>query len=152
MSIGIYKYTNKLNGHVYIGQSTNIENRYKQHLYDSKQKFDRGTGVDKAIHKYGIENFTFEIIEECQAEELNEKERYWIQYYDSYNKGYNKTPGGDSLKGEEHPRAILTEKQVIFIRDCYANHIPRREVFNAISSSGITKRGFLKVWNGENLA
>ena len=149
MSIGIYKYTNKLNGQVYIGQSTDIENRYKQHLYDSSQRPDRGTGIDIAIHKYGIENFTFEIIEECQTKELNEKERYWIQYYDSYNNGYNRTLGGDSLKGEEHPRAILTKEQVIFIRDCYANHISRREVFKAISSSGITERGFLKIWNGE---
>ena len=48
------------------------------------------------MRKYGIENFTFEIIEECSQEQLNEREIYWISYYDSFNKekGYNMTPGG----------------------------------------------------------
>ena len=52
----------------------------------------------RAIKKYGIENFDFEVIEECSKEQLNDKEIYWISYYDSCNldKGYNLTKGGDN--------------------------------------------------------
>ena len=64
MSIGIYKYENKINGKIYIGLSTNIENRYKQHLYDAEHLEERRcSGIDYAIKKYGIENFDFQIIE-----------------------------------------------------------------------------------------
>ena len=48
MSIGIYKYQNKINGHIYIGQSTNIERRYQQHIYDANNPERRGTGLEIA--------------------------------------------------------------------------------------------------------
>lgn len=147
MSTGIYKYQNKINGHIYIGQSVNIEKRYAQHLYDA---YNRPiTTIDIAINKYGINNFTFEIVEECSVKELNNKEIYWIDFYDSFNNGYNNTLGGKSLNGGNHPRSILKEQDVWFIRECYKNHIPRREVFKSVQSTGITERGFLKVWNNE---
>ena len=149
MSIGIYKYENKINGHIYIGQSTNIEKRYQQHLYDSKKRPELGTGIDVAINKYGIENFTFEIIELCDIKSLDEKERYWIKKYDSFNNGYNRTPGGSSLKGEEHGRAILTEKEVWEIRELYGKRVKRGDVFKLFKDTGITERGFLKIWNCE---
>lgn len=150
MSIGIYKYENKLNGKVYIGQSINIETRYTQHLYDSNNLATRnGTGVDFAIKRYGIENFDFQIIEECPAEKLDEREVYWIAYYDSYHNGYNRTPGGSSLRGEDHPRAILTEEQVWEIRELYGSKVKRSTVFKMYQDAGIQERGLLKVWNGE---
>lgn len=149
MSIGIYKYENKLNGHIYIGQSQDIETRYKQHLYDAENRPERGTGIDIAIKKYGIENFTFEIIELCAIEELDHKEKFWISYYDSYHNGYNRTPGGMVLRGEEHPRAILTEQEVWDIREQYGNRVKRSEVFKPYLQKGITKRALLKVWNCE---
>lgn len=148
--IGIYKYQNKINDKIYIGQSVNIERRYLQHIQDAKNRPEKGTGIDIAINKYGINNFTFEIIEECPVEQLNEREKFWIEYFDSYNNGYNRTIGGDSLKGEEHPRAILTEEQVWQIRDCYGKRIKRSEVFKMFQDTGISERGFLKIWNCEN--
>lgn len=93
MSMGIYKITNRINGKVYIGQSVNIQQRWYQH----KSSFKNGnTLLYQAIRKYGLENFCFEIIEECPQEKLNEKEIYWIDYYNSFNyeNGYNMTPGG----------------------------------------------------------
>lgn len=151
MSCGIYKYENKINGKIYIGLSSNIEKRYSQHLYDSKneKRLKRATGIDYAINKYGIENFTFEIIELCNIEELDEKEKYWISFYNSYENGYNRTTGGQSLQGEDHPRAILTEKQVWNIREQYKNGIQRSEVFKPYLQLGITERCLLKVWNNE---
>lgn len=150
MSIGIYKYENKLNGQVYIGLSNNIEKRYQQHLYNVKHEERACTGIDIAIRKYGIENFTFEIIELCKEEDLDAREQYWIDYYDSYNHGYNRTPGGKSLRGENHPRAILTEQDVWNIREQYGKGIKRSEVFEPYLQRGITERCLLKVWNCEN--
>lgn len=147
---GIYKFENKINNKIYVGQSTNINKRYFGHLYDALNRPDKGSGVDPAILKYGIENFDFTILEECDVSLLDEKEIQWIAYYDSYHKGYNRTPGGKSLRGEEHPRAILTEKDVWIIREMYAKHYSRREVYAYFKETGITQRGFKKVRDGEN--
>ena len=149
MSIGIYKYQNKINGHIYIGQSTNIERRCQQHIYDANNPERRGTGLEIAIRKYGIENFTFEIVEQCGIEQLDERERYWINYYDSFENGYNQTPGEKVLRGEDHPRAILTEQEVYNIREQYAQGIQRKKVFEPFIKQGITERSLLKVWNNE---
>ena len=84
--IGIYKVTNNINGKVYIGQSDQIEMRWKRHRYRSLNNNgdDYNCIFYKAIRKYGLENFTFEVIEECNKEELNEKEKYWIKQYNSF--------------------------------------------------------------------
>lgn len=87
--IGIYKITNKINNLSYIGQSINIERRWQEH-----QREKDNTLIHKAIREYGIQNFSFEIIEECSLDELNNKEIYWIKYYDTFNNGYNMTLGG----------------------------------------------------------
>lgn len=94
--IGIYKIENQINNKIYIGQSVNIEKRWKNHIVASSNKCDKGYEYPlyRAIRKYGIENFNFEVIEECSREELNDREVYWINYYDSINKGYNQTQGG----------------------------------------------------------
>lgn len=147
--IGIYKYQNKLNNKIYIGQSADIAHRYEQHIYDSTYRPERGTGVDLAIRKYGIENFDFSVIEECSIDELDERERYWIAYYDSYNNGYNRSPGGKVLRGSEHPRAILDEDQVWEIRELYGLRIKRSEVYDLFKYTGITERGFKKIWDCE---
>ena len=149
MSIGIYKYQNKINQKIYIGQSSNIERRYEQHLYAAKHPHEKNILIDKAISKYGIENFTFEIIEICSLEELDEKECYWIGYYNSYNNGYNNTIGGKSVNGENHPRALLTKQQVWEIREMYKQRIQRNLAYKKVEHLKITKRGFLKIWNGE---
>ena len=93
MSCGIYKITNLINGHSYIGQSICIEIRWKNHkCYDKECK---DYPLYRAFRKYGIENFSFEIIEECEPNLLNEKEIYWINFYNTYLNGYNQTSGGD---------------------------------------------------------
>lgn len=98
---GIYKFENKINHHIYIGQSINISQRYKDHLNRYRNNFSSNNEYDSAIHralrKYGLENFSFEIIEECPDDTiiLNEREIFWITHYDSYNNGYNETPGGN---------------------------------------------------------
>lgn len=86
---------NKINHKKYIGQSKRIEKRWKEHIiYAAKNK--RNSHLYNAFNKYGIENFTFSIIEQCNICELNKKEKYWIQYYNTYIDGYNETTGGDA--------------------------------------------------------
>jgi len=83
--IGIYKIENKVNGKIYIGQSIHIERRFQEHCRDSSTSL-----ISKAIKKYGKDNFSFEIIEECSIEELNKLEEYYIRSYNSVvPHGYN---------------------------------------------------------------
>lgn len=100
--IGIYKITNTINNKCYIGQSINIEIRWKQHIYESKI-LQHKYKIYLAMNQYGIDNFIFEILEECPLDKniLNEREKYWIKYYNSFEDGYNMTLGGqgeDSYK------------------------------------------------------
>jgi len=90
MTCGIYKITNTLNGKSYIGASGNIERRFMVHR-------SKGEGrINKIIHKYGLENFTFTILEECLKEDLREREKYYVALYDSYYNGYNLSKGGET--------------------------------------------------------
>lgn len=93
MSIGIYKFQNLITQEVYIGQSINLEERYNKH---SRNWLNGTTDFYKAIQDYGWNNFSYEILEICSQEQLNEKEQFWISYYDSYNNGYNMTKGGSN--------------------------------------------------------
>lgn len=105
---GIYKFTNKINGKIYIGQSIDIIARKRSHINDAYCKGkDSNCPFHQAIIKYGENGFNFEIIEECPKELLNEREKYWIQYYDSYHNGYNASPGGDNCGERSDGRALL---------------------------------------------
>ncbi|MEK6878084.1 MAG: NUMOD3 domain-containing DNA-binding protein, partial [Nanoarchaeota archaeon] len=92
----IYKATLKLDGRKYYGQTIRpLEERVKQH---TKRKGNQKSRFFNAINKYGIENFIFEIIEECNSiEELNNREKYWITEDKTQDEkfGFNITAGGD---------------------------------------------------------
>lgn len=93
----IYKATSKTTQKIYIGQSSQTLqeriNQHKSHAYSSQYNYH----FHNAIRKYGIEDFIFEIIEDNikTYEELNDREKFWIAYYDSYYNGYNSTLGGE---------------------------------------------------------
>ena len=107
----IYKITNKLNNKVYIGQTIQkpIE-RFYQHCAKKCDKYILNMVIHKAIFKYGKDNFTFEVIEEVPKQQLNEREEYWIKYYNSYTDGYNSTKGGQ--KGNK-PFKDIDNKAII---------------------------------------
>lgn len=90
MTVGIYKIENLINHKVYIGQSTRIERRFTEH------RRGNSTIIDKAIKKYGAENFDYCIIEECGVEELDEREQFYISAFNSLiPNGYNVSSGGN---------------------------------------------------------
>lgn len=94
---GIYAITNRVNGKVYVGQSTRLGRRISQHKVRWKEYSKKpDTKIYRAIEKHGIENFDFSVIEQCPVEMLNERETYWINFYDSFSNGYNATVGGNS--------------------------------------------------------
>jgi len=87
---GIYKITNQITDECYIGQAANMADRWKQHA-------KCGLGIDtpagnklyRAMQEDGIQNFSWELLEECPRELLNEKEKFYIDLYDSQSFGYN---------------------------------------------------------------
>ena len=96
----IYKITNTINSKSYIGQTIqNVKERFYQHCATKCSKAVSNMAIHRAIKKYGKSNFTIEVIEEIDSANLNDRERYWIKYYNSYNNGYNSTKGGqDGIK------------------------------------------------------
>lgn len=89
----IYKIWNEVNDNLYIGQTIRpLSARLSQHKQNAK---DQNSHLYLAMRKYGIENFHIELIEEVANDQLNNREKYWISYYNSYFDGYNSTLGGD---------------------------------------------------------
>ena len=89
--IGIYKITNKINGKFYIGQSVDIKRRFMEH----KTPHGRMTSIKMAVRKYGKENFSFEVLEECSEADLNDREVYWIA---KLKPQYNRCAGGTGAR------------------------------------------------------
>ena len=90
----IYKITNKLNGKIYIGKTNrSIEERFEEHCRDRLKQAKEKRPLYSAMNKYGVENFSIELVEETDISE--EREKYWIEYFGSFKNGYNATLGGD---------------------------------------------------------
>ena len=87
---GIYKITNMGNQKCYVGQAVNIADRWKQHIKRALNAEPRTQNkLYPAMYKDGVQNFTFEIIEECDASKLNDREDYWQDFYKAKEYGYS---------------------------------------------------------------
>lgn len=107
---GIYEIKNKINNKVYIGQSKNIEERLKQHMYQLENNKD-SKHLQRAWKKYGEENFEFNVIETVDnINSLDEREIYWIKYRKSTNReyGYNLREGGNRTGFCEETRKLMS--------------------------------------------
>ena len=101
--VGIYQMINNITNKKYIGQSINIQKRIEQHFYISFHKNDSSyySAIHSAIRKYGKQNFSWRILEECSVEEMDEKERYYIKEYNTLApNGYNILEGGQKIRRE----------------------------------------------------
>lgn len=110
----IYKITNTLNNKVYIGQTIKtVQKRFIQHKNNSNKEYFSQIVLYKAFNKYGIENFVCEEIEEVPNDKLDEREKYWIEYYDSYFEGYNSTLGGRATQLYNWDTEDIIEKYML---------------------------------------
>lgn len=110
----IYKVTNKINGKVYIGQSSkNVKERIARHFNDAESnRLD--THFCRAIRKYGRESFEWEIIDTATtSEELTQKEYYWILEYNSVEEGYNETSSQTKCGGNTYKSKTREELEAI---------------------------------------
>ena len=154
MTVGIYKITNLINNKSYIGKSINIEMRFIAHRTKYNWDKEKNKPLYRAFKKYGIENFSFSIVKQCNKEDLDKEEIYWIGYYNTYQNGYNITIGGDGGKTFDSYRekfGKLTEDEVIYLRKRYAEcKYPKSLIYEKEFSDRITKRGFSAIWSGQN--
>lgn len=127
MITGIYEITNLVNNKKYIGQSKKVPGRWNDHiriafidqnlLKNKTDIRDYKLPIHNAMRKYGVENFSFRILEFCEQDDLNIREQFWIEKLKTNQPdyGYNLTPGGQKnfqVNGERHGMAKLTQAQV----------------------------------------
>ena len=118
----IYKIINNINNKIYIGLTTGtLKHRWNRHIQDYKD-LSNTKPLYRAMRKYGIENFSMEIIDETDdIEKLGKLERFYIKKYESQNpkKGYNLTAGGERNQWDANPSAKVSYDEVVQIREIY---------------------------------
>ena len=126
----IYVIANDINNKQYVGKTNkSIEQRFKEHITDSKKKRCEKRPLYDAMNKYGIEHFSIKQLEECSAEEASIKEIYWIGKLDTYKNGYNATLGGDSKHYYDYQRIaskyleLQNQKEVAKFFNCDINTV-----------------------------
>ena len=152
----IYKITNLLNQKVYIGQAKNYKERFQTHKSQSQWQREPNKSLYRAFVKYGLENFSFEIIE--HTNNYNEREKYWIQFYNSYLNGYNDTPGGEEPPvkyGENHHYAQHSQRDVDEIIKLLQNSkmttLEIAQKYGYKDDSAIQRINLGKMWKNESL-
>ena len=138
----IYKATSTTTGKVYIGQTTQTLqeriNQHNSHAYGHQYNYH----FHNAIRKYGAEDFTYEIIEDNikNAEILNEREKYWISYYNSYYDGYNSTMGGDgSVRRDDELIVKLFKEGYTTQEICEITGYNRQTIYKSYRLNGLTE-------------
>lgn len=150
--IGIYSWTNKINNKKYIGQSTNISVRKNEHIRENMYP-ENDTIIARAFKKYGTSNFEFEIIEECQVEQLNARELHWMNHYNTLDNryGYNELLPNEmpSSIGQNNPRTELTDNDVLEIRNrIHILNESKLSVFQDFKNK-VKESSFEKIYQGQ---
>lgn len=143
-----------MNDKVYIGQSTSIIRRWKEHIerYDDEFTDQYNSVLYRSMRKYGIECFTFRILELCNEDDLDAKEKYWISYLDATNPqmGYNISAGGKGSACGILLNKVLVEK----IKDELSNsNISQKEIADRydVTQSTISLINTGEIWFEEEL-
>jgi group I intron endonuclease len=138
----IYKAVSKTTGKVYIGQTAQTLqeriNQHNSHAYGHQYNYH----FHNAIRKYGPEDFTYEIIEDSikSTKVLNEREKYWIAYYDSYYNGYNSTLGGEGCMRRDDELIVKLFREGYTTQEiCEITGYNRQTVYRSYSINGLTE-------------
>lgn len=109
MTSGVYKITCLKNNKVYVGQSLDISRRLHQHFNSLNSLTHRhhSESLQQDWDRYGSDSFLAEVIEECPSSKLEEREKYWIDFYDSAKNGYNAKICYNQPIKDEIDKAIL---------------------------------------------
>lgn len=108
---GIYKITCLVTNEVYIGQSTAIARRWATHKRELKNGIHYNKHLQRTYNKYGESNFTYEILEQCPKDKLNEREKFYIKMFNSFNAGFNQDIGGSDISGKNNPMYGIKGKE-----------------------------------------
>ena len=171
----IYIIQNKESGKKYVGKTIrDPQERWKQHKQIGKNLHNlaennsaRTMPIARALNKYGVDEFTFYVIETVDDESVDERERYWIEKFDTYNNGYNSTYGGEGAVRDQSTLNHINMKEV----DCYTLEGEYIETFRSIGYAAKCKEiesrcgivacikgttfqcgGYRWTWKGEMLA
>ena len=107
---GIYSIKNLINNQYYIGQAVDIKRRWRREKYELNcEEQAWNLHLQRAWNKYGAENFEFSVVELCSQEQLDEREKFWILFYDAYHNGYNQSMGGGGVRGWKHTEESLAK-------------------------------------------
>ena len=136
----IYKITNLINGKEYIGKTNlTIEDRFKTHIEDSTKRKNEKRPLYDAMNKYGIENFIVEKVEECSENLLNEKEKYWIEHYNTFHNGYNATLGGEGKTLIDYKKILEMHKQGLTLKEIREEtHHDLEQLSKILKSQGVS--------------
>lgn len=129
--IGIYCIENLITHEKYVGQSTNIKQRWEDHRKPSRLSYS--TPLYRAFREYGIDNFKFSVLEECDVSKLDEREIYWIKKCDSYDHGYNSTTGGKTGTCSKSRNRIPNNFGAISVKNDVAPIVKLDKSFNVLS-------------------
>jgi group I intron endonuclease len=99
---GIYKIINKISKKFYVGSAVDIKTRWSVHKHQLINNTHHSKKLQNSVNKHGLENFFFEIIEECEKELLIQKEQYWMDFLNSVTDGYNVAPSAGNCLGKKH--------------------------------------------------
>lgn len=153
----IYKIINDINNKIYVGQTKRtLEKRWQEHIRYAQEK-DSRTKFYKAIQEIGVEHFKIISIEEIFGiEERNNREKYWIQYYDSFNNGYNSTRGGGCFEWNGASKKEVCDKIIelrlegaSYTEITEAVHCGRQLISNVLKSANLVGKNCRSIRKNE---
>lgn len=110
---GVYKITNKVNNKSYIGSSINIKMRWQKHIYDLKKDLHPNKHLLESYKKYGEHNFEFSILEIVEdTDQLIDREQYYLDFYKSYENGYNIRKFAENNFGYKHSKKTIEKCRI----------------------------------------
>lgn len=147
----VYMIWSKTTKKCYVGQTTNVENRFRQHKTSLKNNRHENKHLQNHVNKYGINDLCFFILQDyIPLNKLSKIEIIWINRFDSFRNGFNNTFGGEKpphFKGQTHPMSKLLETDVVEIINLYlSGNYSQRKLADMY---GVTKNNIQRIIHGK---